>query len=179
MGSVLVTPRARVGEIHEPWPRRQIFSKLRCLLRVLCQQAGGRQEEDVKNCSPCMTRKETGKWRGRWLGQGHMPGWVREASIPEELGFLDPETAFSGGPTSLCARGRGACAGTHVAREVVEAQHHDEDHRGHGVLRRHRGQPAGQRRIGFPPAGLGPSRHPGPDTPSSLSTFTSRPGSHR
>lgn len=38
----------------------------------------------------------------------------------------------------------GECAGTHVAGEVVEAQHHDEDHHCHRVLRRHQGQPAGQ-----------------------------------
>lgn len=30
--------------------------------------------------------------------------WVRETSTPEEPGFLDPETPFSGDPDGLCAK---------------------------------------------------------------------------
>lgn len=66
------------------------------------------------------------------------------SSIPEELGFLDPELLRR--PHRVVCKGGGGRAGTHVTREVVEAQHHDEDHHSHGVLRGHQGQPVGQRR---------------------------------
>lgn len=41
---------------------------------------------------------------------------------------------------------QGGYTGTYVAGEVVEAQHHDEDHRCHRVLRGHQAQPEGQSR---------------------------------
>lgn len=73
-----------------------------------------------------------------------MPYWARETSIPYEVGFSGPTTQALMG----CKQNRReGCAGTHVAGEVVEAQHHDEDHHCHRVLRRHQGQPAGQRVI--------------------------------
>lgn len=51
--------------------------------------------------------------------------WGKGTSIPQELGFLGPGAASPEAPAGL--RRRGGCAGTHVAGEVVEAEHHDED----------------------------------------------------
>lgn len=69
--------------------------------------------------------------------------WGKENGIPQEVGFLDPGAASQEALRSR--RGRGGCAGTHVSGEVVKAQHHDEDHHCHRVLRRHQGQPVGPR----------------------------------
>lgn len=78
---------------------------------------------------------------------------------------------------------REVCAVTHVAGEVVKAQHHDEDHRCHRVLGGQQGQPAGQRashrEFYFLCCPLFAVAQ-GPETsPSSLSTFTSSPDSPR
>ena len=71
--------------------------------------------------------------------------WGKGTSIPQVLGFLGPGAASPEAPTGL--RRRGGYAGTHVAGEVVKAQHHDKDHHRHGALRRHQGQPVGPRII--------------------------------
>ena len=69
--------------------------------------------------------------------------WGKENGIPQDLGFLDPGAASQ---EALRSRhGRGGRSGTHVAGEVVKAQHHDKDHHCHRVLRRHQGQPVGPR----------------------------------
>lgn len=85
MVSVLVTPRAWVGENPQaPGPRKQpIFSKLLHLLRVLLQHAGGSQKKRLK-------KKKTKKLLLYYKGENEktagdslaMPGWIRETSIP-------------------------------------------------------------------------------------------------